>query len=283
MSTSDAAADLEEPKRLALLADTARRLFILSGNQCAFPSCAAPLVNESGDFIAQVAHIEGVRGERFNPAMTNEARRAFENVLALCYPHHIETNDEVRFPVDVMRQMKADHEAKFAGVIARMMEAPLRDLTKEAPRSHARNLRRFRRVLGWDVTDEELDDSAARVRAGVDALAALPPATRGVLAVLVERGSEEAGQIELLAFELENVLGLSRREMNDHVSVLDRHHFANFGEDWNGAVTVGTVSWRDDPRFYGTEFWFDLREFCRHEGEDIAAVIRDLRFDILDE
>jgi hypothetical protein len=242
------------------------------------------LVNEYGDFIGQVAHIEGVKGERFNPAMTNENRRAFENVVALCYPHHVQTNDEERFPVALMRRMKADHEAKFAGVIDRMMEAPLRDLTKESPRFHARNLRRFRRVLDWDgITDEELDVTASDVRAGVDDLAALPPATRGVLGVLVERGNEERGQIELLAFELEKVLGLSRQEMNDHVTVLERHHFASFGEDWNGATTVGTVNSHDDPRFYGSEFWIDLREYCRRVGADVGIVVRDLRFDVLDE
>jgi hypothetical protein len=126
VATSHDADELdEEPKRLALLKEAARRLFLLSGNQCAFPDCVAPLVNEHGDFVGQIAHIEGVRGERFNLNMTNEERRAFENVLALCYPHHVETDDEDRFPVDVMRQMKAEHEAKFAGVIERIMEAPL--------------------------------------------------------------------------------------------------------------------------------------------------------------
>lgn len=274
----------EEPKRLALLADAARRLFLLSGNQCAFPDCVAPLVNEHGDFIGQIAHIEGVRGGRFNPTMTNEQRRAFENVLALCYPHHVETNDEERFPTEVMRRMKAEHEAKFAGVIARIMEAPLRDLTKETPRSHAQNLRRLSEVLGWSgLTEEELQVTAADVRSGGDALAALPASTRGALAVLVDRGDEALGEIEMPAFELEQVLGIGTSELNDHVAVLERHHFASYGEDWNGAVTVGTVTRRDSQKFYGSRFWVDLREFCRRTCEDVATVVRDLRFDVLDE
>lgn len=273
---------MEEPKRLALLAETARRLFILSGNQCAFPDCVAPLVNERGDFIGQIAHIEGIRGERFNAGMNNEQRRAFENVLALCYPHHVETNDEQRFTVEVMRQMKADHEAKFSGVLARMMEAPLRDMTQESPRSHARNLRRMDEVLEWGLSNEELQGTVDFVRTGVEALATLPSSTRGVLAVLLDRGHVALDEVELPAFELEKVLGISTYELSQHVAILERHRFAAFGEDWNGTVTVQTVTSRENEHFYGSEFWIDLREFCRRTGGKVAEVVSDLRFDVLD-
>ena len=35
-----------------------RALFARSGNQCAFPVCAQPLVNDKNKFIAQVCHID---------------------------------------------------------------------------------------------------------------------------------------------------------------------------------------------------------------------------------
>lgn len=37
---------------------TLRRLFALSGNECAFPECKNVLINTKGDFIGQVCHIE---------------------------------------------------------------------------------------------------------------------------------------------------------------------------------------------------------------------------------
>jgi tetratricopeptide (TPR) repeat protein len=101
---------LEQPKRLEPLKETTRRLYLLSGNQCAFPDCDNAMVNDDGVFIGNIAHIEGVKGERFNPRMTNEQRRSFENLVLLCYVHHQVTNDEVAWPVARMREMKAKHE-----------------------------------------------------------------------------------------------------------------------------------------------------------------------------
>ena len=43
-----------------------------------------------------------------------------------------------------------------------------------------------------------------------------------------------------------------------------------------------TVSPHEDPPFYVSQFWMDLREFCKRTGEDIAAVVRDMKFDVLD-
>ena len=38
-------------------------------------------------------------GERFNPNMTNEQRRSFDNLMLMCYEHHVVTNDVVKYPV----------------------------------------------------------------------------------------------------------------------------------------------------------------------------------------
>ena len=54
------------------------------------------MVNDDGTFIGQVCHIEGAeKGEEsFNENQTNEERRAFENLMLMCYEHHQVTNDE---------------------------------------------------------------------------------------------------------------------------------------------------------------------------------------------
>lgn len=101
--------------RLPIKTDVLRALFVRSGNQCAFPCCTAALVNEKNQFIAQVCHIEAAEpgGERFNAGRTDEQRRQYENLILLCYPHHIETDDVETFPAERLREMKLVHETTF--------------------------------------------------------------------------------------------------------------------------------------------------------------------------
>ncbi len=97
---------------------TIKRLFAVSGNLCAFEPCGKSLVDTSGALQCQICHIEAANpgGERYNKDQSDEERRAFENLLILCHEHHITTNNVTAYPVPVMKKMKADHEAKFAGM-----------------------------------------------------------------------------------------------------------------------------------------------------------------------
>ena len=98
--------------RLAPKIEVIRALFARSGNRCAFPGCDHPLVNQKNQFISQVCHIESAKpgGERYNPHSTDEERRGYDNLVLLCYAHHIETNDVSAFPAERMREIKAKHE-----------------------------------------------------------------------------------------------------------------------------------------------------------------------------
>lgn len=101
--------------RLGPKSDVVRALFARSGNRCAFPGCTAPLINDRNQFVAQVCHIEAAEteGERFNPSQSDEERRDYANLLILCYPHHVETDDVTRYSVQTLREMKALHEQQF--------------------------------------------------------------------------------------------------------------------------------------------------------------------------
>jgi hypothetical protein len=72
-------------------------------------------VNAKNQFIAQVCHIEAAeqRGERFNPKQSDEDRRGYGNLLILCYPHHVETNDVSLFPKERLLKIKSEHERAF--------------------------------------------------------------------------------------------------------------------------------------------------------------------------
>lgn len=89
-------------RRLAIKVDVLKALFARSGNQCAFPGCTQPLINAKNKYIGQLCHIEAASrgGERYNPDGNDEHRRRFENLVLLCYRHHVETNDVDEYPVE---------------------------------------------------------------------------------------------------------------------------------------------------------------------------------------
>jgi hypothetical protein len=119
--------------RLSPNLNVLRALFARSGNQCAFPGCTQAIVNNKNNFIGQVCHIEAAlkNGERYNPNQTDEERRDYKNLLILCYPHHIETNDVNEFPVARMHKIKNSHEALFEKSDFKIDESELRKLSHE--------------------------------------------------------------------------------------------------------------------------------------------------------
>ncbi|WP_160063753.1 hypothetical protein [Psychromonas sp. L1A2] len=119
--------------RLAPKTNTLRALFARSGNQCAFPGCTQPIMNNKNKFIGQVCHIEAAMtgGERFNEESYDEFRRSYENLLILCYPHHIETDDVEEYPVERLVQIKNEHEQLFEKDNFKIDEAELVKLSHE--------------------------------------------------------------------------------------------------------------------------------------------------------
>lgn len=103
--------------RLKPKESTWKRLLALSQNVCAFPGCETPIFDESGTLLADICHIEAAnqKGERYNKHMTDEERRAFENLLLLCKTHHAKTNNVAEFPVERMQKIKRDHESASNG------------------------------------------------------------------------------------------------------------------------------------------------------------------------
>ena len=94
---------------------TLKRLFALSGNQCAFPGCEKTLVNTKNAKDSNICHIEAASegGERYRHSMTDKERADYSNLILLCVQHHDETNDEEKYTVDILQRMKSDHESAF--------------------------------------------------------------------------------------------------------------------------------------------------------------------------
>ncbi len=98
---------------------TLKRLFTLSGNQCAKPDCTKKLIAEDNkSIISKISHIEAVsvEGTRYNPEMNDDDRRHFNNLILLCDEHHIvvdNKDNEAEYPVSLLREWKRSHESKL--------------------------------------------------------------------------------------------------------------------------------------------------------------------------
>jgi len=98
---------------------TVKRLFALSGNLCAFPTCSSPLVDPmSGSVVGEICHIRGDKpaAARYDASQSNEQRQSFDNLILLCGPHHkIVDDDEASYTVERLSRMKQQHETRHTG------------------------------------------------------------------------------------------------------------------------------------------------------------------------
>ncbi len=100
---------------------TIKRLYALSGNQCAFPDCSTNFVSWENDTnLSNICHIEAAEpgGQRYNPDSDDDYRRSFENLILLCANHHIITNDTAKYSETVLQEMKRNHEDKILQLIS---------------------------------------------------------------------------------------------------------------------------------------------------------------------
>jgi hypothetical protein len=95
---------------------TIKRLYALSGNQCAFPDCTVKFVSPIEDVnLSEVCHIEAAEpgGTRYNSDSNDEERRSFDNLILLCPTHHTLVDSSANYSADDLRDMKKAHEDKM--------------------------------------------------------------------------------------------------------------------------------------------------------------------------
>lgn len=284
------AAVSEVAERVRPKFSTMRDLFVHSGNECAFPNCDRALVNHKGQWVGEVCHIEAAlpAGERFSPDMTNDERRGRSNLVLLCHEHHVETDDVDEFPVERMRQMKADHEARFVGppplsdealerAVQDIVAASIEDQTDRVVLHLPQTLASF--DADDTVTDEQRRGSIEMLQPTLEALRRIPVDTRAVFAILVER-TLPGHSIALPVHEIEYATGTSPGELSPHLEMLERYGLTWRDEEWpDDRPTYWNLVANDID---GWDFWCAFREFCDRSDLRAKDVINDLRFDVLD-
>lgn len=271
----------EDAKRKAPSKDTVQELFAKSGNQCAHPDCDQRLYDADGNYIAQMCHIEAAEsgGPRFNGNMTNEDRRHVSNLMLMCYRHHVLTNDENKYTVERLRQMKADHEAKFLNAVEAIWKAIVDGSTSQ-PVAFAMTLRRLNDTLKWGLSDDQLRECYGDFDDFQQRLQQLPPQTRQLLLVLVSRAGKPNGARKFMSVphdEICRACNITNQELISHIATLERYQFA-FSDHEDMLQPV--VSLR--PLKHDWPVWQDLKRFCEATGVPLKDIVVEMRLDLLD-
>lgn len=275
----------EEPKRLTPTKTTIRKLFALSGNLCAFPGCVHLLIDADGEFIGQVAHIEAAEpgGERFNPTMTNEQRRHPDNLVLLCYEHHIKTNDEKVWTVEKLKKIKADHERRFQNPEKAIL-AGLKDWTQSDELILPKNLDGMLKALDSPFLDaDRAEDKERYLEAVLKFLGEyknVPHDTRLFLGAVVERmltveknGLTNVGthRTSIPADDVRAALNLSLAKLRRNCEALDLYGLGGLDEGFGGyEISIRHI--------YDVPFWYEVLEYCKKAHHSFKTYYLDLDF-----
>lgn len=107
-------------KRRTLKQSTIKRLYALSGNQCAHPGCQNRLITpetEQSDaaVVNHICHIyaRSDGGPRNNPGLTEEERDSYDNLILLCAHHHVIVDKQPdTYTAEILKRWKQEHEVK---------------------------------------------------------------------------------------------------------------------------------------------------------------------------
>lgn len=263
-----------EIRRLSPKKDTLRELYLKSGNQCSFPECTRAILNNEGNLVGEVCHIEAAMpgGERFNLNQTNEERRAFSNLMLMCHDHHIETNKEDLYPVVVLQKIKKDHESKYGDPTDKLFST-ISDLTLEQEFEYSTSLLKINIVLEWNNTPEMLSETVPLFNNLVDMLKTLSPSTRKIFTLMLQKS--KATEINL--DEISEVTGKSQSEIKKHIAILLKYNFI-------------TEPMQDDIGIYHSYFaeyqlwnmWEELKKYTLRAGISLDDLIFKMNFSLLD-
>lgn len=282
----------EEVKRLAPLSGTLRELFLKSGNLCAFPDCTHLIMNAGGVFIAQICHIEAAEkgGERFNPLMTNEERRGFDNLMLMCHEHHKVTDDVVLYTVDRLKNMKRHHEMRFSDP-GRVIFDSIKDWTASHEVTTPINMNGLYSFCWGTLEDEDKRNYLQSVTAYINKFKNVPLDLRVFFSKVVARmqllrnsSVVVKGYYNERAIILSDLAGAFRLSLGEIVEYgvrLQSYGVASIDERESrhcGSYSVFVLHEVED-----WPFWSDVALYCESTSQSIDAFAVHMDFALLDD
>lgn len=286
----------EKPKRLTPKAPVLRELYLLSGNQCAMPSCLNVIIDDKGAVIGQICHIEAAmpQGPRFSDLQTNDERRQLSNLVLICANHHIQIDSkkhENDWPLAKVRKLKADHEANFkanfkaiSGSLEQRFADQFSDITDALAPTRPSTFKAFDDTLpNFTLSKDEGPKRSVQVSAFIDNLSKVPDADRHFMLAVIKRAIKldftVDGEISVHIDDVMNALSIGGSKLKKLGESLKRLGVGEVtevgtkqGDEWHVCVV-----W---PSEYLT--WFDIDEFCNQKGYTIEDFVIYLKFDLLD-
>lgn len=267
--------------------DTVRELFLKSGNQCAFPGCQRLIMDSAGDYIAQLCHIEAAEegGQRFNEASNDDEAAHFDNLMLMCYEHHVKTNNVDEYSVERLKQLKKEHEDKFTDITEKISDG-ITNKSSSATASECSSIAKLNELLKYDYHDEDLELALADAKWLYQRISSLPYRTRQLLSIILSKLTQKKIPARhgyryydsVSAFEVAETCYIEMTLLAEHVEVMWGYGIAAF---WPREFDQpASISLRDTPNGY-LEI-ADLRMFSELAGVPLDALVVELRFDLLD-
>jgi|SRR6056297_3435228 len=282
----------KDKTRLPPKPSTLRKIYALSGNQCAKPGCNTVLVNSNGTFVASVCHIYAAEenGPRPNKNLTPEQKREPENLILLCkLCHEIVDAEEDKYPAKDLKKWKADREKVFSEIGETLKKSYLDQITDE--RDHItfrplKNLDRYIEYLDRNNCSHSIDeDGLGELNRYVESLRNLSLNNRSLLVKIVETAlsvssaRDDENGIAVHPDDLK-VLRIDGKPLSDYrikkfADTLERNRLGFIDIDCEPELRLLC------PFDYLS--WGDLSEFGRENDKTISQYVCDLDFSDLEE
>ncbi|MCV7620503.1 HNH endonuclease [Micrococcus luteus] len=274
-------------KRLRPVDATTRELYVYSGNQCAYTDCTDVLLQQNGNWNCEVAHIYGVMpgSARGNHNLTNEELRKPSNLLLLCPSHHNEIDNknlESTYTVDVVRDMKVQHESKF--------KTALLGLERIIDGTAGQVVKRPENLCALDgfcsnLTELEIQENVELAAPFVEALVGQPAALRDVISLVLCHGRVEnhwgADVVRATTARIEAASSsITTNELWRRAKSLEHDGLLSIDDDdglWYFVLIDPTA------KGVGWDIFVAIHKLAAGRSDIIRRIINDLDFSVMDE
>jgi len=271
---------------------TLKRLFALSGNQCAKPNCGTVLMSSDGVLVGEVAHIcaESEGGPRWNAKLSEAQRRDFDNLLLLCPTcHTLIDKDPAAYRKSTLRKWKRDREARFEAIGDLLQKSYLNEITDDANTIGStlpKTLGSYVKFLKKKGQHPFIDgDTPGEIADYVEKLRHLVAEDRQLMVAVIEKALALGGRredeygVSIHVDDLKTIRinhsRLSGYRIGKLARTLERHQLGG-GEAEDQEVTLSITAIGSDLS------WSQLADYAEHKGTTLHAVLVDLKFGMLD-
>lgn len=227
--------------------------------------------------LGKIAHIHGAEkgAARFDETMSNEQRRAFDNLFLVCGGCHdiIDYKENLAtYTADKLRKIKKSHEDRFRRAERALLEK-YTDTTQIAQPTYPTTLQKLADSVNMPEIANSADDVEG-IRAFIDRLKELPLQEREFALAVAERMRRQ----NLEKLPVDDVTGafqISRTKLKKHVDLLRHHCLGDIDEGHHPGEYFVSLAGRDP---WDINPWIEILDFCDLMKLSTESFIHDLDF-----